>query len=426
MKTKLQNKGWEGMKTLLNKEMPVSSRKPAFWWWSTASLAALVLLVVGIFYIIDSKNNVDTTPTEIIASVESDITYPEDTGHVQNVQEEESVMDPRITLNAADLTDNRVVVTQQQPNSVLVEESSEIAQNQPNSTETNTDILLPPSDELHATTTDNENSFTLADSDVISKSNPVNESQEDNLSIEVISKNEIENNSSETIETESSITPSSTKVIRPVIAVGLGTNIVEPLNIVGQLSAGIDWKLKGNWSVQALLGGGINQLKYESGVLLKERNFKSEQAYTNDPGEGLQTGNSNTDFEQARLFLSRNYFLHNEISITYTSIKGIRFRAGLETAYRLGIQSDYIRQLAYTSQGNNSMSVFRGNEIEEIYKLYNRWDFRPIIGIGWAFTNRWSLDLSYRHGLNALLLHPMNDTKGAYARNLQLEWRYSF
>jgi hypothetical protein len=423
MNTKLQNKGWHGMKTLLDQTMPTSRRRPLFIWWSAAGVA--LLLVSGVaFYFVKNINSLEgpvslsDLPGETVIQANSLGLAGISGSEMSEGQKVSSIQDPEIVSKTS---------LESLPEKTLTADISDHSQS----------IFEDDKFSMHQgrAKIDEPKDFEEVIHEEIDAQDGISDIA--NISVQTEIEDEIVNDDNDIYLTETenaditeegvTFSAHSSVKWRKVVSAGVGSNIVEPVNLVGQIAGGVDYKLSSNWSLQALIGGGFNQFNFESGALLKERNMRLNQELDSaNPNEGFQIGNANNDYDQALISISRNYFLFNEIGLTYTSRKGMRIRTGVESAYRLGIESDYIRQLPYTSQGHNTMSVFRGREIESIYKLYNRWDFRPFLGIGWTINDKWSVDLNYRHGLNSLIAHPMDNVNGIYNRNIQLECRYAF
>ena len=205
-----------------------------------------------------------------------------------------------------------------------------------------------------------------------------------------------------------------------------GARVAPPYSYVGQ--AGMGWRapISDKWSYRLTWGAGVEGMHQPAKIALQERRSSwrsQEDEAISGPNEDISNNLSESgEFGAAEIQLRNHYFAYFGLHTAYQFASNWSISLGMETAYRFYVSSGESYALNFTSNGSFSTDNSSRN-IAEDFVLFNRWDLRPVAGLNYKLRSNMSLNLTYRHGTNPLLPHPIQDTPAGYARFLQVGLR---
>ncbi len=416
MKKDIRHRGWNDMNRLLDEHMPIDDKPIALWWWGSA---AAVLLVAGLSWYVLSTRSAERLPILSHFELEQGIDDTNQKTVINAVAEssrEKDMTDTRSTsVNDSDIFEGITSAPNTEP------------QGQPLTRETDRLAITAHADievidENTVITTESETNAISRNNDLafgITEELPTRDNKG------MVTKGF--DNSTKAIDMPYLSSPKAVShpLMSRFVMLSLGSNVTVPFSIVSQFDIGLERSISKKWAYQVGLGAGINGLYYNPDVALMERSGSSRRSNVVIPDHNSQISNS-SEVDIAAVDVNRNFFAHTFGHLVYRMNDQWQFLAGVEMAYRFGISIDELFHTGETTSGSFSSLSYTGEEIEQLFVIFNRWDIRPSLGVGYDFNARFGLHLRYRHGLNGLIAHPVDGFNSAYTRNVQMGLMYRF
>jgi hypothetical protein len=426
MGTAIQNKGWKKMNAMLNEHMPVNKSRRIIWFWS---VAAVGLILVAISWWSHTSND---TPTDIIS----------DTAITSLSEVLPMDITPEMKLPFA---------IDSPSNNHLIERSPASSSNEKHSktfSATTTESKINSSQGIQSqfeskinevtfsafNNQDSEQKITQFQDDLtpnlekdlllITATSPFLPASEfptlsSNQRIEIITTSiERDKESREAVN----IFAKSQVGIRSYLELSNGIQMANPSNLTQQLTLGVQALISPKWSLLAGLGIGWANMNSATdialigkGTHLPESSFlDGNNNFTRSYPPGTSTAQANTQYQ---------VYSHLALGFGYR-VGNVLLGAGAETAYRFIIKDGGIMQNQFNVDNTPLNAQYAGNEILELFDIYNRWDFRPYLTVSLPLTRNLSLGIQYTHGTIGVFRYPLAITERGLHRSASLNLSY--
>jgi len=436
MENNLSNRGWNSMEKLLDREMPQQKRSPFFWWWGSVG-AVVILLLFSMYYYSSlwgtkeffdplEESVLSKVPSEDIVQSNQESLYPLGAKATNSSSKGLPFVQADVTFLASSNVDKEQVIVAVSP----IESSQFKAKYREERTlQTSADksakeqelaeqpIEESASHKIEMETTLNIDEFSdeklIAQTDTKKETRPLVKADKGII--------DVSPDQSKGISSELDIKSQSTRsnfYINPSAGLGLSN----PAGFAAQFSGGITMPLFKNWAFMSGLGLGFNEFRKDASVGLVRSSGIQFNSVNEESSFGLGIPDGS---EVANLQLSSylSAFLEAGIMYRYNSWM---VQSGVLVVRRFDIKESSLRQSELNFDGQMARLNYTPAEIKEIFELYNRWDVRPTVAVGYALNTNYSVSLSYQHGLSPFMRYPVNRDDQAYTRLLMLGFMYQW
>lgn len=433
----LQNKGWEQMNALLDREMPVRKPRRRFFWLPLLFGAIAVGAAVGLYFQPWKATSAEPTDPEKV--------------EVLSVEDMASGTSPAqsATVNES-TTDQPTGQTQK----------SSIGANIEPNTLTST---IPAKTAEENASSDAPAIFTEQNEEVIAQDAPVDEQiqsdRPDVLSTQSVASETLgsepvlvttEVQSERSLLTVPSITSAdidwaneTTQVAVPVVAPAKqgftsqwGMDVYAATHVLTPTTAmrGIELGLLSNVTVgrRVKLNFGLGYGHYDNEGLIELGGFSDDEAFVLDPGSGASQDTmrpverinlQNVDYDTALLISQRFDYLHMPVFVEYRLNNWLNVVGGLRVSYLLSAPpASTSERILYP----NTFNIVADNQVAKSALLdesiVRRWDFAPLIGLSADIGRRLAIDVQYQMGLVPYIDRPAMDRQD-FNRSLSLGLR---
>ena len=430
MGTAIQNKGWNKMQAVLDEHMPVSNSRKMIWIWA----AIVVGLLLGSLTLYRLYTPTQKIPDNEIANALSDASHQSDLDQMDQLEASGTIIDTEqiVSSQYKDIntykSDNKefaaVFETSRSNGFTTISDSDKKEEvNYPSTSLPQEEYFLPstlyslPSSHAFHQTDQavQKNNSAMPMLSPLGFAIPIS-NQPSIAEISDIYIHDYENISSKVKTYDHAIT-------RPFLELGNGIQWANPSGFTQQLTLGIQSYLSSKWSFLAGIGMGwanmnasTNVALIGKGTTLESAAFLDNNNFTRSYPPGTATAQANIRYQT---------FGHLSLGIGY-QIGKVRVTTGVETVYRMSISNNGIIQNPFNVDNGAPNAVYVGNEILEIFNLYNKWDIRPFVAFSVPVYTRYSVGIQYTHGVNGLFRYPLRSIESGLHRGPSLNIRYDF
>jgi hypothetical protein len=203
--------------------------------------------------------------------------------------------------------------------------------------------------------------------------------------------------------------------------------MVAPHSYLGQIGVGWRNQVSEKLSYDFILGAGIEGFHREATTDLKERETLSS-LQDNEFGQGPNNSvNADRSYGQASFQLRQSYFTYLGAAANYSFAPRWSVSFGLDLVYRVyNSYHGYYQIEGVGTDVTGGEFQFTSRMINDQFQVFNRWDLRTNLSVGYDVQSNMRFYLSYRHGFSPILAHPSENTPAGRARFLALGCQYAF
>lgn len=223
------------------------------------------------------------------------------------------------------------------------------------------------------------------------------------------------------------IRPNNLKSNALFVDLSSGLRMVAPHSYVAQLGLGWRNQVNEKLSYDLTIGGGVEGFHQEATTELKEietRSMRQDSEFGQGPNAVF---NADGSYGQASFQLRQSYFSYLGAAANYSFAPRWSVTFGLDLIYR--VYNSYKGYYQIEGGGTDLSGEefqFTSRMINDQFQVFNRWDLRTNLGVGYDIQSHMRLYLSYRHGFSSVLAHPSENTPAGRARFLALGCQYTF
>lgn len=454
MNKELQNRGWQAMKTTLDREMPRRRRYPLWVWPGSAALILLLgaASLYGYLSLAPQAQPIPGSPAEIAGpapALTSDLQENRVTSTVA-VQEVSSMSGSDMVTANTDVPPTAAVARTITRTDRHPATSSQARGPRSNRDRANTSVdatIHPVAGTEQPTANTSSSAIVSADHRLQDQSAPArhlagtetttqDESYVKTKQTSEPAQTDVISSGTVDVAAENIAAPEKTPVVPAIpvaapvagiswfVQVGTGMLVSPAARFTTNASAGIQYSFGPSWSIDGSLGYSYTDVSQEFLTYLGGRNALKDDMNNNAGSGGGRPIQSNEYL--ARLHLGNAQTAFARTTAVY-SRKQWYVQFGLEFHRRINDPVKRAYQVPGLEASNpGSGPLLSAEEITQDYVLFNSWDLRLHTGIGYRLGSHLSLSLDYRHGLIGMVKYPVAYRDKFLHRGLDLGVRLSF